>query len=449
MSARALNDLISLFFPFLVYIFAKKLFKKNVIALIASLLTASSLGLHIIARQAHEGYLASFLIIASSIFYIKFIEKFDINNAIYFLLSLTLSLFTYQSSRIFVVFFIIYSTIYLFFVSKSKRKSLSLFTLIVLFLLIIFSVKDLNSSSTRIKSLFIFSNPGLHVKTNELRIEGASIFLYNKLTVGLRELLFNHLEYFSPQFLAKSGDENTRFGFGEMSPITPIEYIFIFIGIYYLFKNNEKWKNFILFLFVFSPLSASLTWTGLSLTRSLFMLIPAMLISSYGFYYYIKKVNLNKKIVTTFIIIIEILFLFYSWNFYINHYPKRTSVMYSMQCGYKELAQYVKNNYDKFDKFYISPELGQPYIFLLFYNKYSPSDYQKQAILGNPDKYGFGQVDKFDKFIFSIADAKEKNNISIIAFPHDFENISLSETSKLKKIKVRDFEVFWILEKLN
>ena len=41
-------------------------------------------------------------------------------------------------------------------------------------------------------------------------------------------------------------------------------------------------------------------------------------------------------------------------------------------------------------------------IFLLFYLKYDPEMYQKQAMLTAPDEYGFGQVEKFDKFIFEF-----------------------------------------------
>ena len=137
-----------------------------------------------------------------------------------------------------------------------------------------------------------------------------------------------------------------------MSPITSVEYLFIFVGIYYLFKNKERWKNFIISLFIISPLSASLSWADLSITRSLFFLIPVVIIASYGFIN-LSSLFLKKKqtYLIILILIIQLVFLFYSWDFYLNHYPKRGIVIRSMQCGYKELVQYVKTNYDKFDNF--------------------------------------------------------------------------------------------------
>ena len=448
-SARALNDLVSILIPIAVFFLVKELFNKKSIALVAAFLTASSLGLHLIGRQAHEGYLATLLITISSVFFIKSIKKISLWNSIWFVIPLGLSLFTYQSSRIFLIYFFVFSIVYFFFFNKIKKPNRSIFISLIFFVLILFLYPDFKYNPTRLKTLFLFTNPGLQVKTQELRIEGGSRILYNKLTVGLREAFFNHLKYFSPQFLAISGDENTRFGYGEMYPMTPIEYFFIFVGIYYLFKNKEKWRWFILTLFFIAPLSSSLTWTAISLTRSLFILIPATVISSYGVFSFIKENQNKRRLVIISILFIEAVFLFYSWNFYLNHYYKRGVVRFSMQCGYKELSSYVEKNYNKFERFYISPEHGEPYIFLLFYNKYPPTSYQKQAKLTGPDQYGFGQVEKFDKFIFSLTGSSDKKNVALIAYPHDFQGLSQKQLLKIKKIKMDKDEFFWIQEVLD
>ncbi|MFH1827243.1 MAG: glycosyltransferase family 39 protein [bacterium] len=448
-STRALNDLVSIFIPIAVFFFVKELFNNKFIALISSLLTATSLGLHIIGRQAHEAYLAALFIIISSIFFVRSLKKISALNSIFFITPLALALFTYQSSRIFAAFFLIFSIFY-FFVDANKQKlSKSIFVFLIIVVVALFSFTDIKYSPTRLKNLFLFTNPGLQIKTQELRAEEGSRLLYNKLTVGSREAFFNHLEYFSPQFLAISGDENIRFGYGEMYPITPLEYFFIFVGLYYLIKNKEKWRWFILSLLFITPISASLSWADTSLTRSLFLIIPILSIASYGFCFLYKAFPQKQKIILISVIVVEFVFLLYSWSFYLNHYPKRGIVTNSMQCGYKELASYVNENYDKFDNFYISPELGMPYIFLLFYNKYPPSEYQKQANLTPPDQYGFGQVEKFDKFIFSLTGSENKKNVSLIAFPHDFNYLNSEDLSKIKKIKKMNNDIFWIHEVLN
>ena len=119
-----------------------------------------------------------------------------------------------------------------------------------------------------------------------------------------------------------------------------------------------------------------------------------------------------------------------------------------MQCGYKELVQYVKTNYDKFDNFYITKENGMPYIFFLFYLNYPPQMYQKQATLSSPDIYGYGQVEKFDKFIFSLPDDRNKKKVVFIGYPHEFKELNTEDILKIKKIKSLNNDIFWIQEKL-
>lgn len=139
------------------------------------------------------------------------------------------------------------------------------------------------------------------------------------------------------------------------------------------------------------------------------------------------------------------LFLFYSWDFYLNHYPKRAIAIRSWQCGNREMANYIKKNYQNYDKFYITKKNGQPYIFLLFYLNYPPSKYQKQAKLSPPDEFGFGQVEKFDKFDFQFRfDGNFKKTVSI-GYPEDFNNLPIDK-SKIKIIKIGTEEMFWIYE---
>ena len=123
----------------------------------------------------------------------------------------------------------------------------------------------------------------------------------------------------------------------------------------------------------------------------------------------------------------------YNWDFYLNHYPKRMIVVRAWQSGYKELGEYVKENYNRFDKFYITEKNGQPYIFLLFYLQYPPKKYQKESSLSSVDQYGYGQVEKFDKFIFKLPSGKQPKNSVVIGYPDDFTD---TEKNNLKAIKL-------------
>jgi hypothetical protein len=81
---------------------------------------------------------------------------------------------------------------------------------------------------------------------------------------------------------------------------------------------------------------------------------------------------------------------------------------------------------------------------LLFFLKYSPKEYQKQANSGPIDEYGFSQSEKFDKFIFNLDYHPQEKNIAIIGRPHDFP-----EEKNLKKIIFQNEPVFYIKEILS
>lgn len=442
-SGRALNIVLALFLPLVIYLWAKELFRSERTALTSALAVTLSLGIHIIARQAHEALLASFLTILTMWLYMK-AQKKNIPALIGFIVVLLLSLFSYQSSRIFALFLLGYSA---FHVVKTRKNKGLLTAIIVIFAL--FTITDVMYKPERVKNLLFFNNKGFVMQIDELRREGGSRLLNNKVTVGTKTLLANYLQYFSPQFLAIDGDENFRFGLAGMYPLTPLYYIFALIGVYYLYKNKERWRHFLMLLLFITPISASLSWAGISLTRSFFILIPFLLLGSYGINEFLAN-NAPKKInyvILLFIIMgIEAALQLSAWDFYINHYPKRAAVVRSWQCGNKEMADYVKTNYDRFKTFYITQRNGQPYIMVLFYLQYPPAQYQHEAKLSPPDEYGFGQVTEFDKFKFYFKIPDPGENAVVIGYPDEFKDIPNITEQNVKKIKLGTEEIFWIYE---
>lgn len=431
---RMVNFPFVLLFPFVIFLLTQELFDKKNVSLLASFLSAFAPGLQLLGRQAHEGYMTAFFLTLSLYLFLKFFKKQNLVNFLIFDICFLISLFGYHFSRLWIG---LYFLLFIFFIFK---KALFKWTLVGFILVVfLFGVTDLIYKPTRIQNLLFFNNLGFSLKINELRAEGGSRLVYNKFTVGLRDLSHEYLKYLSPQFLVISGDENARFGFSGISPITSVEYLFIFIGIYFLFKNKEKWRFFILFLLLFSPISGALSWAGLSITRSIFIFIPIFIISSYGVVNFLSKKNVFLYLILT---TCYLIFAFYSWDFYFNHYPKRAGVIRSWQAGYKELATYIKENYDHYDKFYITKKNGQPYIFILFYLQYPPNVYQKESSLSSPDEYGFGQVEKFDKFVFDLPKDDAKNYV-VVGFPDDFSDI---EKPHLKQIKIGTEVIFYIKE---
>jgi len=437
---------LSFILPFSIYFLTTELFKNKKIGLLSAFLASTSLGLHIISRQVHEAYLATILTTITSYFFLKLLQKKTLINYIFFSLFSLLLLFSYHPGRLFILFFLGFTIIYTLFEKRKEKHNRWNVILIIVCIFIFFTLTDFIYKPERLQNLVFFNNPGFALKINELKTEGGIKYLYNPFFVGLKDTFLQHLTYFSPQFLLMNGDENYRFGYPGMSIFTPIEYLFVFIGIYFLFMNKEKWRWLLLSLVFISPLSASLSWSTGSLTRSLFLLIPLFILASYGFVCLMQQFkNKQKKYYLALLFLIFSFFIVFSWDFYLFHYPKRLITIHAWQCGYKEVNSFIKQNYNQYDTFYITKEVGMPYIFTLFYLQYSPEKYQKQASLTKADEYGFGQVERFDKFIFSFKSPElaEKRSV-IIGSIDDFKGLKDFDTTQLQTISINGEPMFQI-----
>ncbi len=443
-ATRALSMSVSFLLPIAVFFLARELFRKDGSALLAAFLVSTSLALHIVSRHAHEAYLTVFLITTTAYLFLRFLRNKSPYSMLGFFVTLSLCLLGYQSSRLFAGFFFLVSLLYLF--RKKVQKS---FVIIFFIVLIGFGLIDIIYKPARVNNLVFWNTPGFTMQINDLRAKGGNRFVYNKATVGAYVLTAKYLSHLSPEFLVVKGDSNPRFGFPGMSPMTWVEYVFIAAGIFFLFKNKSRYRYYLLGLLLISPLTSSLSWLEPSITRSLFFFVPALIISAYGVYEllnYLKRHIILFPLLLGIVIIagLEIMELSKSWSFYLKEYTKQPTVTHAWQCGYRELTKYVEEKYDTVDRFYISRANGQPYIFMLYYLRYPPEKYQPQASLTGPDEYGFGQVEKFDKFVFSMPEKLEPDTV-VIGSPKEF-NDPMYNKDKTKKININGEDMFWIYE---
>lgn len=447
-STRALNILIGLAFIPLIYFLTKELFKNEKISLVSAFLTSLSPGIYILSRHAHEGVIGTFFVLLSFLFLLKYLKNPKLSYFIFTNLFLLLNAFSYQTGRIYLVFFFLLELFLILFISKLESEN-KLIKIGLMFFMVIFALFfDFKYGLNRVNNLLFIKNSGFQLRLTEYLGEHPNRIIHNKLTEAFRDVLNRYAMQFSPEYLVINGDTNWRFGFANLSLFTFIEYIWFFIGLYFIFKNREKFRYFLLFLLLITPLNNALTWQDASLIRTYTFLFPFLIIIAYGVFYSFKSIE-NKYLKFVLILLFIGTFSFYkffSWDMYFNHYPKRAMTIRSWQCGYKELVDYVKKNYDKYDKFYITDRHGQPYIFFLYYWPFEPADYQKQAKISSPDQYGFGQVGRFDKFEFRFDFKPQLKKTVFIGYPEGFNDVKPEILNKIKKIIVGGEEIFWIYE---
>ena len=448
-AVRTPNTLMSLLFPLAVYFLAVNVFHKRSIGLLAAAITTASLGLHTIGRQGHEAYMSTAFLVVATAAFIRTLNKKAWLWTIVCAVTISLAMLSYQAARIYVVLMLC-----ILWVQTARRtfpwhQSLALTIVVALMF-----VPDIILPPARVGSLWYFASEGLHLKVLEYRMEGGSGLIFNKATIAAYDILMRHLAYYTPQFLIERGDPNYRFGYPDMSALNPVIYLSAIIGVYHMIGKHHNRDYRLFFLFVAAaPLAGSLTWADVSITRALFLLPLMHVAAAFGIYKTIIGVRNNRKRYGLVIISFLLLYGYFglkSWQILLYHYPARAEVARAQQCGYDQLGAYVQKNHSQ-KQFYITKQLGQPYIYLLFHLRYDPSRYQQTNHLSAPDKYGFGQVDVFDKYSFSFPHVFAPGSV-VVGIPDDLQNqegLAGIDPKRIRWIRHKNHDVFFTYQVPN
>ena len=85
-------------------------------------------------------------------------------------------------------------------------------------------------------------------------------------------------------------------------------------------------------------------------------------------------------------------------NIYFNDYKRIFS--WSWQYGYRQVVDYIKLDYDKYDKIIVTKKYGEPHEFFLFFWPWDPGKYRNDPNLIRFNQSNWFWVDRFDKFYF-------------------------------------------------
>ncbi|MBU0998325.1 glycosyltransferase family 39 protein [Patescibacteria group bacterium] len=398
---------------FLTYLLTNELFKKKQIALLSSFFVAVEPWSLFLSRGAFEANLSLFFVILGVYFFIGGIKKNF--NLILSALFFGLSLWTYNSARIFVPL-LLFSFIFIYWKilrdvwNKNKTVIIFSFLVFLLFLIPVFTQVLKGEGTARFSKVSILDEGA--ISEIDQRITSSKLpkpfnrILNNKAVYFAEKFALNYLRSFSPDFLFYQGGKHYQFNI----PGTPLLYTvnapFILIGLFLIIKQKGK-EKLVLFSWLFlSPIASSLT-KGSEVPHTLrqIVMIPIpMILGSIGIYNSWKWISSKKlKFESEYIIAAMYLFVLgcsiYSFfGSYLKDY--RSNYSWSWQYGYKETVEFLKEKYPDYEKIIISKEYGEPHEFILFYWPWDPVDYYENKNLIRFNQSGWWWVDRFDKFYF-------------------------------------------------
>ncbi len=388
-------------FIILVFLILKELTKKWDVSLWGMLVASILPWVLNLSRIAVEANLALFLTTAAFYFFVK-----GLNANKFLILSFLiwgLTIFTYNSSRIFTPLFLTILTL-VFWKDLIKNKKIFIFASAIF--VIFFSVALIKGLSEDSIVRFQWTSILNQVGTNEInKLRGESFLpsnlsrlVYNKATYWVSNASTNYLNHFSPRFLFINGGSNYQYNPIGEGLILVVLAPFLLFGLIATLRKRNKWGTIFLIWLFLAPIPSSITRDSPHTLRSLMMITPLIFFISMGIsvcFNLIKK--WQKLAAVTLVLILGINFYFF-WQNYSENYIKNYS--WAFQYGYKETVQFIKDHYSEYDQIIITKKQGEPHEFVLFYFAWSPSKYQEDTNLIRYLQSNWYWVDRFDKFIY-------------------------------------------------
>lgn len=396
----------------LTFYLVRILFKNNILVFIAMFLAAISPWSVHLSRVESESNMAVFLTILGTILFLKSLNEKNwliIPSFICF----ALTYFTYAGNHIFTTLLVI--GILFLYKTKIPRTKFTMIGLILFIFLsgFIFSHTLFGADKTKLSGISIFGDPSaIHAKIEIPRNEHEqpqSFFAritHNKIVFAGEKIAQNYLNSFSPLFLFIKGGENNAHNISNFGNMYLVEAPFLFLGLIYLIvlkKGREK--KLILWWFFIAAIPASITKDAPH-TNRMFAIFPILqLVTAFGLFWVITqwiKKPIFKKLLVAFLTLLFVISMAIYIDRYFIHFPKNEEKSWGI--GYKKLDKVLSQGSFANKKVIMARPNYSPYIYLLFYNPYDPSKYQKEALRYPPTSDGFVDVKGFGRYEFRPID---------------------------------------------
>lgn len=336
---------------------------------------------------------------------------FTVFGTYFFLIGLSKFRFLSLSVIFFVLAVFSYFSAYVFtpllaiFLAIAHRKSLGagklvgfLLPILVSSLLILFI---LPGGQNRLRGVSVFSDPDLVKRSSELAASEGFLgkIFHNRRLDWAQKFLEGYFANFRFDFLFGHGDAVERMvvggpGFGLLYWW---DLPFLAGGLIYLLAKKPKgWQIFISWL-ILAPIAAATALPQPASTRATLMIPAFSVIGGWGFWLFLK--SKTKLVGAVLILGLAVSFLLFSHQYFV-HFAREKSA--SWFYGYRELFSYLDSDENRNRQVHFvfgqHESLDQIHMFLLFYNRVDPIQWQaaggtKLGCLGTTGQFSFKRYD--------------------------------------------------------
>lgn len=256
----------------------------------------------------------------------------------------------------------------------------------------------------------------------------------NKATFLADQFVTGYLSYVSPEFLFTEGPAEWSYGMIPGRGVAYlVEVVFILAALWWVvIKRGNKGPITIVLFWILLALIPPALAKGQAAGHRAATTMPALqIISAFGvvtlFSILKKRFKVKEKLYFTSFALLMLLSLAFFLEDYVYHAPKNSAP--AMAYGMKDAISYISSVEDRYETIVLSQSFSEPQIFVGFYKKWDPADYQahtqdwlryKEENLTFLDQLGEYRL---GKYLFRSIDYSRDSAVSsvlIVGKPKDF-----------------------------
>ncbi len=391
-AVRLPTSLAGIFAVYLTYLITKQIFDRRS-ALWAAFFLAVSPWHMMLSRPAFEASLSLTLILAGIYFFLNSQSSVTSRSAKNSVLSFWnwslvasavffgLAPHTYNSAKVVTPFLVLW-LVYVFRKKFRVKHLVVFFTILAIFAYPIAENLLTGKSQKRYEQVGVTTDLNLitefygfrHTFPLPLTINK---FIFNKYTLFTYKTVDNWLSYFSPAFLLSSGGGHTQHQIPYRGVLYLTEFAAFLVGLWSFFHRRRRPAITYLPLVIIGLgfLPPAMTRETHHVLRSILALPGWQMLAGLGVVYLQKKKSpkfLNFYYLLLAIEVISFISLYFTW------YPR--AFAQDWQYGYKEAIEFAEAHRQEYPKVVMTKWYGEPQVFVAFYTKWDPQDFQKKNI---------------------------------------------------------------------
>lgn len=404
-SVRFVSVLSGVGLVLLSYLVTRKITKNKTISLLAGVLTAISPWSLFVSRIAVEANLGAFLFALGIYEFLCWLERPERKLLVWTVVGWCLSIYSYNSGRIIVPFFLVILLIFVW--KKKKLKQFLVPGIILAVFLTPLVIQFLNNSGKARFNLVSIIDQGainqIIEKRNTVKLPAnINKLVFNKPSFFIYRAVGNYLSNLSPKYLFFYGGSHYQFSLPNHELLYLVTAPFMLLGLIKILMAKNSSSKILCWWFFLSFIPSAVTKDAPHVLRTIFVLPTPMIITAIGVGTILDFLRNKSKFggkLLLFVLTGAVLFVFGRWwRDYWTVYPK--SYSWAWQYGYEQTAFFIEDNYEKYNRIFFTKRNGEPHEFLLFYLRYSPEKYQNDQNKKWDYHASWYWIDQFDKFTF-------------------------------------------------